>query len=550
VAIYYLDHRLVINGVETPMPASPLVLPGGGRLVRAVWPPELTLEWPDGSRMIASVQSFVDPIMVLNPERQGRVAGLWGNFDGDPANDLAARDGSTIPADSDEAEIYQTVGKSWRLTQEESLFDYATGESTATFTDLEFPREIVRVGGLDQAARERAEGVCRDAGVVEPEILEDCILDIVVTGDDSYAIAAARVRPGTIRRTLATGGFLGDELRAELATTTDGRAVVAYRAVRSDFAVVLTTCADSLCTSTTEQDLATVDDALVRMAIAPGDLPVVAITSDDAVSLLRCLDGACTDWSTSHPSLFQVSQMAIPSDGVPWLIDGVGSLHHCADGECLKTTETDVAALVGASFVDLFDVTIAAGDRPAVAFTSSTDTGEVMQLGLCRDPACTAIDVVDVTSQPNAVPIQLQVTADGRPYLSFETYNDATELTTRSVAICLDVDCGELATIDVFAGSNLAGQVMAAAVGGDGLLTVLGTTDDAATASNDWQLIECLDASCEQRSEIGLGPARLPIVPATGSAAGTPVVLYEGPLCSVTDVTGCGIGLLIPGGTR
>jgi len=82
------------------------------------------------------------------------------------------------------------VAESWRITDEESLFDYGDGESTETFTDLDYPSERVTVDDLDPDIRTRAEAVCAAAGLSEPAAVEDCVFDYGITGSTAFIESA------------------------------------------------------------------------------------------------------------------------------------------------------------------------------------------------------------------------------------------------------------------------------------------------------------------------------------------------------------------------
>jgi hypothetical protein len=78
----------------------------------------------------------------LPPSLMGSVSGLLGDGDGDPSNDLATSDGTVLEQPISSSTLYGTYADSWRITQQESLFTYEQGESTGTFTDLEFPSGV------------------------------------------------------------------------------------------------------------------------------------------------------------------------------------------------------------------------------------------------------------------------------------------------------------------------------------------------------------------------------------------------------------------------
>ncbi len=123
--------------------------------------------------------------------REYPVRGLGGSNDGDSANDFTTRDGETLQPSGRQfsrEQLYDQFGNSWRIAQEESLFDYADGESTATYTNLDFPSEHLDIEDLDDEARARAEQVCGDAGVPSGHAFEDCVYDVGFTDDSRYAL--------------------------------------------------------------------------------------------------------------------------------------------------------------------------------------------------------------------------------------------------------------------------------------------------------------------------------------------------------------------------
>lgn len=83
----------------------------------------------------------------LISDRGGGLVGLLGSLDGEVRNDLvvAGGDPTDLASDAainpdDAAAVHDRFDDSWRITDEESLFDYAEGESTETFT-LRLPPE-------------------------------------------------------------------------------------------------------------------------------------------------------------------------------------------------------------------------------------------------------------------------------------------------------------------------------------------------------------------------------------------------------------------------
>lgn len=151
------------------------------------------------------------------PDQSGRYSGLLGNLDGNPDNDLQTRSGKviptkdsstygafkqavsfvgSIPAPLSKVEaaffelVYRDFGNSWRISQAESLFDYAPGQSTDTFTNRNFPNSFLSFSAFLPPDLRKAEQICQQAGL-PGDLLEGCIFDVVNTGEAGFAQAAA-----------------------------------------------------------------------------------------------------------------------------------------------------------------------------------------------------------------------------------------------------------------------------------------------------------------------------------------------------------------------
>ncbi|MDT0203968.1 PQQ-binding-like beta-propeller repeat protein [Nocardioides sp. AE5] len=138
--------------------------------------------------------------------------GLLGDADGDPANDLKARGGDVLDTAvlADPARVHAEFADTWRVTQEESLLHYEAGESTETFTDRDFPYAPANLDDANPDERAEAEKACRAAGLVGTD-LDNCILDVALTGDHSFILAALIAQvSGAGSATGATGSVGGD----------------------------------------------------------------------------------------------------------------------------------------------------------------------------------------------------------------------------------------------------------------------------------------------------------------------------------------------------
>ncbi|MFG3552845.1 VWD domain-containing protein [Micromonospora sp. NPDC047557] len=158
--------------------------------------------WPDGSvAAVDQIGRYGYRVLVrLADGRAGKVRGLLGDFDGDPADDIAPAGGPALAQPVPFATLYPAYADSWRITPDRSLFSYGDGEDTTTFTDRTLPEREVTVADLDPARRAAAERICRWAGVTAAGPLADCVFDVAVSGRGEFAVAGAtteRITPST-----------------------------------------------------------------------------------------------------------------------------------------------------------------------------------------------------------------------------------------------------------------------------------------------------------------------------------------------------------------
>jgi hypothetical protein len=84
-------------------------------------------------------------------------------------------------------QLYETFADAWRVTDSTSLFDYASGTNTATFTLEEWPRNNPQSCGIEgqtpaePTTQEAAEQAC--ANVTDANEKADCIFDVAITGN-------------------------------------------------------------------------------------------------------------------------------------------------------------------------------------------------------------------------------------------------------------------------------------------------------------------------------------------------------------------------------
>jgi hypothetical protein len=166
----------------------------------------ITVTWPDGSVVTASQIGRWGLHVTIKPaaSHAGHLEGLLGNDNGNPADDVEARGSSTPITKPSFATLYPAFANSWRISQATSLFTYAAGSSTATYTDPSFPDGPATTANLPDLAQ--ATTTCGQAGVSNPTMLQDCELDVGLTGQAAFATADAAGQPEQVAGALTANG--------------------------------------------------------------------------------------------------------------------------------------------------------------------------------------------------------------------------------------------------------------------------------------------------------------------------------------------------------
>jgi len=190
---FYLAPALIIHVNSEPVTLVEGYndLPSGGKIYK--YNNNYTVIWLDNSQAGIRIKTdFMEIKLYLASRHQNKVAGIFGNYDSDPDNDMAGRDGSLYLSPIEFNALYKEYGHSWRITDEESLFDYfEPGKNgTEAYTDLNYPTSITEIDDFTDEERIVAEQLCNDGGVTieTPTLFKNCVIDVAATdGEDLFS---------------------------------------------------------------------------------------------------------------------------------------------------------------------------------------------------------------------------------------------------------------------------------------------------------------------------------------------------------------------------
>lgn len=189
---FYLDGRVVINGEPVGVTNDGYELASGGRV--SATDDGYLLEAPSGAQLrVPTAPSYLGVVLCVPDSYQGALSGMFGDFDGEPNDDILALgddDFLTTPAPFER--FYGDFVRSWRVMSETSLFDYAPDQGTSDHTDLTFPRRLASTESVGTAERDAALQECITASVSFPW-QEACSVVVALTEDQSFGSAFSQL---------------------------------------------------------------------------------------------------------------------------------------------------------------------------------------------------------------------------------------------------------------------------------------------------------------------------------------------------------------------
>ncbi len=175
------DATLTVRVDGDEVDAAAPVGPPGLEITTVADSHQWTVTWDDGSTvdLLWNLGWFVT--VSPSDERAPRLVGLLGGANDDPRDDLTLPDGTIVDPGGDQDLLDETFARAWLVDDDSTLFDYAAGQSPASFAAVEL-RGAPSAPSDDVIARcEQALGEAASTHEVD-----SCAYDVTVTGDDTF----------------------------------------------------------------------------------------------------------------------------------------------------------------------------------------------------------------------------------------------------------------------------------------------------------------------------------------------------------------------------
>jgi hypothetical protein len=196
---------LRIDGKVTTLGADAVNLGDSAQVKKSVAGGGIEVDFSDGKILTAVPSGSYDSMQFLNV--QFEKTGLLSDGNGAAESGIAGTvpKGSWLPALPTGASVgpmpatlperyetlYNTFGNAWRVTGKNTLFDYAPGASTATFTNTKWPVENAKTCTIPNqpvvkpVSAAVAEEACKS--VSDDKLHAGCLFDVQATGDTGFA---------------------------------------------------------------------------------------------------------------------------------------------------------------------------------------------------------------------------------------------------------------------------------------------------------------------------------------------------------------------------
>jgi len=115
-----------------------------------------------------------------------QLKGLYGYYDGNSANDFLFPNQTTLSLPASDQE-YFSFGESWRVAEQESLFEYFGSTNYSTINDPAFQPIFRSAVG---PASSKALASCSHLQTSSQQLYDACLMDVTVTDDANFAVGA------------------------------------------------------------------------------------------------------------------------------------------------------------------------------------------------------------------------------------------------------------------------------------------------------------------------------------------------------------------------
>jgi hypothetical protein len=197
--------QLRIDGVLTALGPRGGDLGDGGRVFKSSTGGNLEIDFPDGKTLFVTPEWWASQTkwyLNVDVTHLGLVSEVGGSSPGGIAGPIA--NGNWLPALPNGASmgpmpaslpdrydaLYKKFADAWRVNDKDSLFDYAPGTSTDTFTMQDWPLEkapcvVANTKPVEPANEAVAEGACRR--IWDKNMHSNCVFDVRATGNPGFA---------------------------------------------------------------------------------------------------------------------------------------------------------------------------------------------------------------------------------------------------------------------------------------------------------------------------------------------------------------------------
>lgn len=220
-----------VDGKLTPIGVDGVNL-GSGRIVKSAIGDGFEIAFPNGTALVVTPlfwdsqgKWYLNVDIFRAPAVNGIAGAAEGSFPSGGSGGLlgATAPGSWLPALPDGkslgpmpgslhqryVDLYGKLGEAWRVGHKSSLFDYAPGTSTDTFTMRSWPPEqppcvIPETTPAKPLNPRRAQRLCRD--IRDKSMNANCVFDVRVTGEPGFAklyLLSQQIRGGSTTTTVS-----------------------------------------------------------------------------------------------------------------------------------------------------------------------------------------------------------------------------------------------------------------------------------------------------------------------------------------------------------